>query len=127
MQLVQFHGAVLQDVEQLLSGCLHLGGIGQVVAAARLEAPPGEWRSNAARGGRATAHRPSQREAMLATAAASALRLGHCGVDLVPAAEGPLVLEVNPTPGFLRLEEATSTDVAGALVRSTVRLARPSP
>jgi RimK family alpha-L-glutamate ligase len=100
---------------------------GQVVAAARLQAATGDWRSNAARGGVATAYRPSDRETMLAVAAASALRLGHCGIDLIPSEHGPMVLEANPTPGFLRLENATGVDVASALVRSTVRLARPSP
>ncbi len=99
---------------------------GQVVAAARLQAAPDDWRSNAARGGGATVHRPTDDEAMIAKAAAAAVRLGHCGVDLVSTERGPVVLEVNPTPGFLRLENATGADVAGALVRSTVRLARQS-
>jgi ribosomal protein S6--L-glutamate ligase len=53
-------------------------------------------------------------------AAAAALGLGHCGVDLVNGDSGPVVLEVNPTPGFLRLEEATGVDVARALVEHAV-------
>jgi RimK family alpha-L-glutamate ligase len=87
-----------------------------VVAAARFEAGEGEWRSNSARGGSATAHDPSPEETRLAVAAARALGLGHCGVDMVTTGDGPVILEVNPTPGFLRLEEASGVDVARAIV-----------
>ncbi len=93
---------------------------GAVVAAARFSANAGEWRSNAARSGSAAAYRPSADEARLAVAAAGALGLGHCGVDLVIEAAGPVVLEVNPTPGFLRLEQATGIDVAREIVRGAV-------
>jgi ribosomal protein S6--L-glutamate ligase len=93
---------------------------GAVVAAARFSAAAGEWRSNAARSGNAQAHRPSADEGRVAVAAAAALGLGHCGVDLVLEATGPVVLEVNPTPGFLRLERATGVDVAREIVRGAV-------
>jgi RimK family alpha-L-glutamate ligase len=89
---------------------------GAVVAAARFSAAAGEWRSNAARGGTAEAHDPSPDEKKLAVAAAAALGLGHCGVDMVRAETGPVILEVNPTPGFLSLEEATGIDIARSLV-----------
>ena len=89
---------------------------GAVVAAARFSAAAGEWRSNSARGGSAEAHNPSSEENRLAVAAAAALDLGHCGVDLVNGDAGPVILEINPTPGFLRLEEVTGVDVARALV-----------
>jgi RimK family alpha-L-glutamate ligase len=93
---------------------------GAVVAAARFSAAEGEWRSNSARGGSAEAHDASPDEERLAVAAAAALGLGHCGVDLVEGDAGPVVLEINPTPGFLRLEEATGVDVARALVEHAV-------
>jgi RimK family alpha-L-glutamate ligase len=93
---------------------------GEVVAAARFRAGPGEWRSNAARGGDATAHRPEPHEIEMAIAAAASLGLGQCGVDLVESADGPIVLEVNPTPGFRRLEAATGIDVARALVSNAI-------
>ena len=93
---------------------------GAVVAAARFSAAEGEWRSNSARGGSAEAHHPSPDEEKLAVAAAAALGLGHCGVDMVKSEVGPVVLEINPTPGFLRLEEATGIDVARALVEHAV-------
>lgn len=89
---------------------------GCAVAAARFTAGKGEWRSNAARGGWAEAHNLEAEEAAVATAAAGAVGLGQCGVDLILEDGGPVVIEVNPTPGFLRLEEATGTDVARLLV-----------
>jgi RimK family alpha-L-glutamate ligase len=93
---------------------------GAVVAAARFSAAAGEWRSNAARGGTAEAHDPSPDEKKLAVAAAAALGLGHCGVDMVRTENGPVILEINPTPGFLSLEEATGIDVARALVEHAI-------
>lgn len=93
---------------------------GSVVAAARFRAAAGDWRSNAARSGTAEALRPSPEESRLAVAAAEALGLGHCGIDLVVEAGGPVVLEVNATPGFLRLEQATGIDVARAIVRGAI-------
>jgi RimK family alpha-L-glutamate ligase len=92
---------------------------GQVVAAAAFEAAAGEWRSNAARGGAAHGLRPTAGLAELARAAARALGLGVCGVDLLP---GPsmVVGEVNPTPGFLHLEAATGVDVARAILSCVV-------
>jgi RimK family alpha-L-glutamate ligase len=91
-----------------------------VVAAARFSAAEGEGRSNSARGGCAEAHDATPDETGLAVAAAAALGLGHCGVDLVQGDEGPVILEINPTPGFLRLEEATGIDVARALIEHAV-------
>jgi len=93
-----------------------------VVAAARFSAADGEWRSNSARGGAAEAHDPLPDEKRLAIAAAAALGLGHCGVDLVRGDAGPMILEINPTPGFLRLEEASGVDVARALVEHAVAI-----
>ncbi len=89
---------------------------GRVVAAAALCAAPGEWRSNAARGGVMTPHGVRSNDEELAVEAARALGLGVCGVDLLPGPE-TVVVEVNPTPGFLHLEESTGVDVAGAMVR----------
>jgi len=91
-----------------------------VVAAARFSAPEGEWRSNSARGGSAEAYDALPNEKALAVAAARAIGLGHCGVDMVRGEGGSVILEVNPTPGFLRLEEATGVDVARVLVEHAV-------
>jgi RimK family alpha-L-glutamate ligase len=97
---------------------------GRAVAAARFRAAAGDWRSNAARGGTAEAFSPSLEEARLAVAAAEALGLGHCGVDLTVEDGGPVILEVNPTPGFLRLEQATGEDVAAEIILGAAAAAR---
>jgi len=111
-------------VQRWLAGgerSLRLMVVGEaVVAAARFSAAEGEWRSNSARGGSAEAYDASPDEQKLAVAAAAALGLGHCGVDLVRSDAGPIILEINPTPGFLRLEKATGVDVARALVEHAV-------
>jgi RimK family alpha-L-glutamate ligase len=99
--------------------------VGQaVVAAACFTAADGEWRSNSARGGSASRHDPRADECALATAAAEALQLGHCGVDILVGDEGPVVVEVNPTPGFIELERVTGVDVASALVEHAVNCSR---
>ncbi len=95
---------------------------GEVVAAARFRAIDGEWRSNAARGGRVDAMTPDARRDGVAVRAAGCLGLGVCGVDLLPTPDGPLVCEVNPTPGFTAVERATGVDVAGAVVDHLVAL-----
>jgi ribosomal protein S6--L-glutamate ligase len=97
----------------------------EVVAAARFQAGAGEWRSNAARGAETTAHSPTDVERELALKAATALGLGQCGVDLLPGGT-PVVLEVNPTPGFRHLEAASGVDVARALVEHAAQHARNS-
>ncbi len=89
---------------------------GRVVAAGRFVAAREDWRSNAARGGTPEPHQPSGAEQELATSAARAVGLGVCGVDLLPGSI-TVVGEVNPTPGFLRLEEVSGVDVAAEIVR----------
>jgi len=95
---------------------------GRVVAGARMTAAAGDWRSNAARGGRVDPYRPSETEVRLAVEAAAVLGLRQCGVDLLPG-ERTVVVEVNPTPGFRHLEAASGIDVARALVEDVLRLA----
>lgn len=96
---------------------------GAVVAAASLRAAPGEWRSNAARGGSLAAHPLEPAEEALALEAARTLGLGVCGVDLLPGRE-TVIVEVNPTPGFLHLEDATGIDVARRIVSHALELGR---
>ena len=90
---------------------------GQIVAAARFEGVGAEWRSNSAQGGAAAPAELQPEEQTAAVAAAATLGLGICAVDLLTGPNGPLVCEVNPTPGFIRLEETTGIDVAAAIVR----------
>lgn len=94
--------------------CLVVGE--EVVAAIRRQATPGEFRSNLHRGGTAEAVAPTPGEAAVAVRAARVLGLGVAGVDLIRARRGPLVLEVNASPGLEGIEEATGLDIAGRIV-----------
>ncbi|GIX35165.1 MAG: putative alpha-L-glutamate ligase [Lysobacteraceae bacterium] len=88
----------------------------RVVAAMRRQARKGEFRSNLHRGGTARAVRPSAAEVETALRAAGVLGLNVAGVDLLQSRRGPLVLEVNASPGLEGIEGATGVDVAGAVV-----------
>lgn len=89
---------------------------GKVVAAMSRQAKPGEFRSNIHRGGTATAVELTPDEEDTALRSAAALGLHVAGVDLVRSARGPLVLEVNASPGLEGIESATGVDVAGNIV-----------
>jgi ribosomal protein S6--L-glutamate ligase len=97
----------------------------RVVAAMRRQAARGEFRSNLHRGGTAKAVRPSEAEAAVAVRAAKGLGLGVAGVDLIRSARGPLVLEVNSSPGLEGIEEATGVDVAARIIEFVVASAGP--
>ena len=88
----------------------------QVVAAMRRQAPKGEFRSNLHRGGTAHAVRASAAEQATAVRAATALGLGVAGVDLIRSRRGPLVLEVNSSPGLEGIESATGVDIACRII-----------
>lgn len=95
--------------------CFVVGG--EVVAAMRRQAPKGDFRSNLHRGGTAKGVRASAPEREVAIRAAQVLGLGIAGVDLIRSKRGPLVLEVNASPGLEGIEAASGVDVAGHLVR----------
>ena len=88
----------------------------KVVAAMRRQAAPGEFRSNLHRGGHATRVQLSEAEREAALRAAQALGLEIAGVDLLRSRKGPLLLEVNSSPGLEGIETATGVDVAGAII-----------
>ena len=94
--------------------CLVVGD--RVVAAMRRQAAEGEFRSNLHRGGEGSAAQASAEEQAVAVRSARALGLGVAGVDLIRSARGPLVLEVNSTPGLEGVESACAVDVAGAII-----------
>jgi ribosomal protein S6--L-glutamate ligase len=94
--------------------CLVVGG--KVVAAMRRQAKDGEFRSNLHRGGSAAATELSTREVDVALRAARTMGLNVAGVDLLRSRRGPLVLEVNSSPGLEGIEAATGVDVAGAII-----------
>ena len=88
----------------------------EVVAAMRRQAPEGDFRSNLHRGGTALLAEATDEERAVAIRAARVLGLGVAGVDLIRAQRGPLVLEVNSTPGLEGIESVCGVDVAGRIV-----------
>ena len=96
----------------------------RVVAAMRRQAPKGEFRSNLHRGGTAKLVRITRAEAATAVRAARVLGLGVAGVDMLRSKRGPLVLEVNSSPGLEGIEAATGVDVASCIVSHVVALAQ---
>jgi ribosomal protein S6--L-glutamate ligase len=89
----------------------------EVVAAMQREAVAGDFRSNLHRGGTGSKVELTERERLTALRAARAMELGIAGVDLLRSQRGPLVLEVNASPGLEGIEEVTGVDVATAIVR----------
>ncbi len=88
----------------------------KVIAAMKRQAADGEFRSNLHRGGSATLIRISPEERKTAVAAAKAMGLSVAGVDLLRSKRGPLVMEVNSSPGLEGIESATGKDIAGLIV-----------
>jgi ribosomal protein S6--L-glutamate ligase len=89
---------------------------GKVVAAMRRRGAPGEFRSNLHRGGSAEVIKLSPSERSTAVRAAKSLGLNVAGVDLLQSEEGPMVLEVNSSPGLEGIEEVSGVDIADLIV-----------
>ena len=85
---------------------------GEVVGAMKRQGAEGDFRSNLHQGGSATAHKLTRKEKSTALAAAKAMGLGVCGVDMIPSSRGPLVMEVNSSPGLEGIEKSTNIDIA---------------
>ncbi len=88
----------------------------EAVAAMRRQGAPGEFRSNLHRGGTAQAIELTDVERVTAVRAAQVMGLNVAGVDLLQADDGPMVLEVNSSPGLEGIENATGVDVAGRVI-----------
>ena len=88
----------------------------RVVASMMRKAKEGEFRSNLHRGGTATQVDISEEEASVAVNAAKALGLSVAGVDLLRSSRGPLVLEVNSSPGLQGIETSTGLDIASMII-----------
>jgi RimK family alpha-L-glutamate ligase len=98
---------------------------GRVVAAIERRAPEGEWRTNVAIGGSATAVEVSAEIEHVAITAAAAVGADYAGVDVLPARDGSMhVLEVNGIPGWQGLQQATGIDVAASIVEHVERCVR---
>lgn len=89
---------------------------GEVVGAMKRQGAEGDFRSNLHQGGSATAHKLTRKEKSTALAAAKAMGLGVCGVDMIPSERGPLVMEVNSSPGLEGIEKSTNIDIAGKIM-----------
>lgn len=104
--------------------CFVVGG--KVIAAMRRQAAPGEFRSNLHRGGSASLTRLSPEERKTAVDAAKTMGLNCCGVDLLRSSNGPVVMEVNSSPGLEGIETATQKDVAGLIIEFIEKTAGPN-
>ena len=89
---------------------------GQVIGAMKRTGREGEFRSNLHRGGNAEYVKLSEPELKLAIKAARALKLPVCGVDMLQSNRGPLLMEVNSTPGLEGIEKATDKNIAKAII-----------
>lgn len=89
---------------------------GEVVGAMRRQARDGEFRSNLHRGGHATVVKLNRQEKHAAVTAARKMGLDVAGVDMLPSHRGPLIIEVNSSPGLEGIEKATGVDIAGRIV-----------
>ena len=90
---------------------------GQVVGAMKRQAKDGEFRSNLHRGGTASVIKLTDEEETAALKAARAMGLGIAGVDMLQSSRGPLILEVNSSPGLEGIETATGKDIANAIIK----------
>ncbi len=104
--------------------CLVIGG--KVVAAMKRQAAPGEFRSNLHRGGSAELVKLTPTERKTAIDAARIMGLNMAGVDILRSNHGPVVMEVNSSPGLEGIEKATGKDVAGMVFGFIEKNAKPN-
>ena len=105
------------DIRALIVG-------GELIAAMKRSAPPGEFRANIHKGASGEALSLPDEYTRLAIEATAALELEIAGVDLLETNDGPVVLEVNPSPGFEELETVTGINIADAIIEFAVTFAQ---
>ncbi len=98
----------------------------RVVASMKRTGAPGEFRSNLHRGGTAESTKLTTKERRTAVRAAKALGLNIAGVDMLRSDRGPLLMEVNSSPGLEGIEGASGVDVAGEIIEYVESHAEPS-
>lgn len=89
---------------------------GVVVASMKRQSKLGEFRSNLHRGGSSEVIQLSNEETRIALGAAKALKMGVCGVDILQSNRGPLVLEVNSTPGLEGIETISGKNISRTII-----------
>lgn len=94
---------------------------GKIVGAMKRQGAPGEFRSNLHRGGKAEVIELSNEEKITAIKSAKKLGLAIAGVDMLQSSRGPLVMEVNSSPGLEGIEAATKNDIAGKIIEYVER------
>ena len=99
---------------------------GEVVGAMRRQGAEGDFRSNLHQGGSAKLYKLNRKEKATAIAAAKAMGLGVCGVDMIPSARGPLVMEVNSSPGLEGIEKSTSINIAEKIMDYIEKSLKPT-
>ncbi|WP_191601202.1 30S ribosomal protein S6--L-glutamate ligase [Marinomonas algicola] len=104
--------------------CFVVGG--KVVAAMKRQGAEGEFRSNLHRGGTAKLVRLSKEERATAVNAAKVMGLNICGVDILQSKNGPVVMEVNSSPGLEGIEVATGKDVGDLIIEFIEANAKPN-
>ncbi len=103
--------------------CFVVGG--KIVAAMERTAKDGEFRANVHQGGSAKKARLTRHERAIALSAAKAMGLSVAGVDMIRSKHGPLVLEINSSPGLEGIEKSSGVDIAGAIITYIEKHARP--
>ncbi|NEP62555.1 MAG: 30S ribosomal protein S6--L-glutamate ligase [Symploca sp. SIO2G7] len=98
----------------------------KVIASMKRQGAPGEFRSNLHRGGNAEKIKLTPEERSTAVRAAKAMGLKIAGVDLLRSNHGPVVMEVNSSPGLEGIEKATGVDVAGKVIEFLEKNAAPN-
>jgi ribosomal protein S6--L-glutamate ligase len=99
---------------------------GKVVAAMQRTGGEGEFRSNLHRGGTAKRIKLTPEERSTAVRSAKSMGLNVCGVDMLRAKDGPVVMEVNSSPGLEGVENATGIDIAGLIIELLEKQAEPN-
>jgi len=104
----------IQEAEGADIRCLVIGG--KVVAAMKRQAAPGEFRSNLHRGGKSSIIKITPEERSTVTRAAKIMGLNVAGVDILRSNHGPVIMEVNSSPGLEGIEKATGKDIADLVI-----------
>ncbi len=120
------HFLVQEYIEEAAGSDIRCFVIGKkVVAAMQRKAKPGEFRSNLHRGGNATQIKLTKKERDTAVQAAKAMGLNVAGVDIIRSKRGPLVIEVNSSPGLEGIERSTKLDIAAMIIKFIESNAKP--